>query len=51
MRQCRLWPNRLGRAGAVVEGVREEANTGALVVTVRSGWRGRDRCGLCRRRS
>jgi transposase len=33
----------------VVEGAREEPETGALVVTVRLGWRDRDRCGLCRR--
>jgi len=43
-------PTLLGLAGAVVEGAREEPETGALVVTVRLGWRDRDRCGLCRRR-
>ena len=50
MRQCRVWVKGLGLAGAVVEGAREEPETGALVVTVRLGWRDRDRCGLCRRR-
>jgi len=50
VRQCRVWAKGLGLAGAVVEEAREEPETGALVVTVRPGWRDRDRCGLCRRR-
>jgi transposase len=50
VRQCRVWAKGLGLATAVVEGAREEPETGALVVTVRLSWRDRDRCGLCRRR-
>ncbi len=52
MRGVRVWARVLGVEGAVVEDVRLEAHKGedVLVVTVRSGWRQRGRCGLCRRR-
>jgi hypothetical protein len=50
VRACRVWVKALGLAEGLVEGLREEAGTGAVVVTVQEGWRGRDRCGLCRRR-
>jgi hypothetical protein len=46
MRQTRVWARGLGLCGAVVEGLEVEARTGTLVVSVRVGWRDRDRCGI-----
>jgi len=52
VRGVRVWAGVLGVEGAVVKGVRleQEQALEVLVVTVRSGWRQRGRCGLCRRR-
>lgn len=49
MRCIRVWARLLGLHGAVVEGV-THTDTGGVVVSVRPGWRERDRCPLCRRR-
>lgn len=53
MRSIRLWAGLLGLDGTVVEDVEvNDAGEGVeLVVSVRPGWRSRDRCGLCGRRS
>ena len=50
MRGTRVWARLLGLARAVVEDVRI-GDEGEIVVAVRPGWRERDRCGVCRRRS
>lgn len=53
MRSIRVWARLLGLRDTVVEGVTvNDAGEGAeVVVEVRPGWRARDRCGLCGRRS
>ncbi|MGH2910064.1 MAG: helix-turn-helix domain-containing protein [Solirubrobacteraceae bacterium] len=50
MRGIRVWARLLGLRRAVVEDVRTDSE-GVVVVAVRPGWRERDRCGICRRRS
>ena len=50
MRGTRVWARLLGLARAVVEDVQVGAE-GEVVVSVRPGWRERDRCGICRCRS
>lgn len=50
MRSIRVWAGLLGLQGTVVEDV-TVSDEGGVVVAVRPGWRQRDRCGLCRRRS
>lgn len=50
MRATRVWARLLGLQRAVVEDVQIGVE-GEIVVAVRPGWRERDRCGLCRRRS
>lgn len=50
MRATRVWARLLGLQRAVVEDV-QIGDEGEIVVAVRPGWRERDRCGLCRRRS
>jgi transposase len=50
MRDIRVWARLVGLRRAVVEGVRI-GDEGEVVVAVRPGWRERDRCGICRRRS
>jgi hypothetical protein len=50
VRSIRVWAGLLGLQGTVVEDV-AVSNEGGVVVAVRPGWRQRDRCGLCRRRS
>ncbi len=50
MRGIRVWACLLGLQRAVVEDV-QIGGEGEMVVAVRPGWRERDRCGLCRRRS
>lgn len=50
MRGIRVWAGLLGLQRAVVEGVKIGAE-GEVVVAARPGWRERDRCGVCRRRS
>jgi len=47
----RVWARLLGVEQAIVEDVRFEEATGALVVSVRPRRRDRHRCGICRRRS
>src|SRR4051794_36651196 len=50
MRGIRVWARLLGLRRAVVEDVRT-GSEGELIVSARAGWRERDRCGVCRRRS
>ena len=50
MRGIRVWARLLGLQRAVVEDVGLGIE-GAVIVSVRPGWRERDRCGVCRRRS
>lgn len=50
MRGIRVWARLLGLRRAVVEDVRI-GSEGELIVSCRPGWRERDRCGVCRRRS
>ena len=50
MRGIRVWARLLGLRRAVVEDVRI-GSEGEVIVSVRPGWRERDRCGVCRRRS
>ena len=50
MRGTRVWACLLGLARAVVEDV-WIGEEGEVVVAARPGWRQRDRCGVCRRRS
>lgn len=50
MRGTRVWARLLGLARAVVEDV-WIGDEGEIVVAARPGWRERDRCGVCRRRS
>ncbi len=50
MRSTRVWARLLGLQRAVVEDVYCGIE-GEVVVAVRPGWRERDRCGICRRRS
>jgi len=50
MRGIRVWARLLGLRRAVVEDVRLGIE-GEVIVSVRPGWRERDRCGICRRRS
>lgn len=49
MRGIRVWARLLGLRRAVIEDVSLDGDR--LVVAVRPGWRERDRCGVCRRRS
>ncbi len=50
MRGTRVWARLLGLQRAVIEGV-WIGGEGEVVVCARPGWRERDRCGICRRRS
>jgi transposase len=50
VRGIRVWARLLGLQRAVVEDV-SIGDGGELVVAARPGWRERDRCGVCRRRS
>lgn len=50
MRGTRVWARLLGLQRAVVEDV-QIGDEGEIVVAARPGWRERDRCGICRRRS
>jgi transposase len=50
VRGTRVWARLLGLVGAVVEDV-QIGDEEAIVVAARPGWRERDRCGICRRRS
>jgi transposase len=50
MRGIRVWARLLGLRRAVVEDV-NVGYEGEVLVSVRPGWRERDRCGVCRRRS
>jgi transposase len=50
VRGIRLWARLVGLRRAVVEDVRMGIE-GEVIVSVRPGWRERDRCGICRRRS
>ena len=50
MRGIRVWARLVGLRRAVVEDVRI-GSEGEVIVSVRPGWRERDRCGVCRRRS
>jgi transposase len=50
VRDIRVWARLLGLRRAVVEDVRI-GSEGEVIVAVRPGWRERDRCGVCRRRS
>jgi transposase len=50
MRGVRVWARLLGLRRAVVEDVRT-GSEGEVIVSARPGWRERDRCGVCRRRS
>ncbi len=50
MRGARVWARLLGLQRAVIEGV-WIGGEGEVVVCARPGWRERDRCGICRRRS
>ncbi len=50
MRGIRVWARLLGLQRAVVEDV-TISSEGAVIVSARPGWRERDRCGICRRRS
>jgi transposase len=49
VRGIRVWAGLLGLQRAVVEDVRM-GSEGEVIVSVRPGWRERDRCGVCRRR-
>lgn len=49
MRSIRVWAGLLSLQRTVVEDV-TTGNEGEVVVSVRPGWRERDRCGVCRRR-
>ena len=52
MRNARLWARVLGvERTAVIEGVREDADVTAVVVSVRVSKGNRCRCARCRRRS
>ncbi len=50
MRGIRVWTRLLGLRRAVIEDVRV-GDEGEVVVAARPGWRERDRCGICCRRS
>jgi transposase len=50
VRGIRVWARLVGLRRAVVENVRIGIE-GEVIVSVRPGWRERDRCGVCRRRS
>jgi transposase len=50
VRGIRVWARLLGLRRAVIEDV-WIGEDGEVVVAVRPGWRERDRCGVCRRRS
>jgi transposase len=50
MRGIRVWARLLGLRRAVVEDVRQ-GSEGEVIVSARPGFRERDRCGVCRRRS
>ena len=50
MRGIRGWARLLGIQRAVVEDL-QIGDEGELVVAIRPGWRERDCCGVCRRRS
>jgi transposase len=50
VRSTRVWAGLLGLQRAVVEDV-TVGEEGEVIVAVRSDWRARDRCGVCRRRS
>jgi transposase len=50
MRGIRVWARLFGLRRAVVEDVRT-GSEGEVIVSARPGWRDRDRCGVCRRRS
>ena len=50
MRGTRVWARLLGLPRAVIEDV-WLGDEGEVVVAARPGWRERDRCGVCRRRS
>ena len=50
MRGIRVWARLLGLRRVVVEDVRM-GSEGEVIVSARPGWRERDRCGVCRRRS
>ena len=50
MRGTRVWARLLGLQRAVIKGV-WIGGEGEVVVCARPGWRERDRCGICRRRS
>ncbi len=50
VRGTRVWARLLGLQRSVVEDV-VIGTEGEVVVCVRPGWRERDRCGVCRRRS
>jgi transposase len=50
VRGIRVWARLVGLQRTVVEGVRI-GSEGEVIVSVRPGWRERDRCGVCRRRS
>ena len=49
MRGIRVWARLLGLQRAVVEDVRI-GSEGEVIVSVRPGFKERDRCGVCRRR-
>ncbi len=53
MRSIRVWARLLGLRGTVIEDVRvnDAGEEVEMVVSVRPGWRARDRCGICGRRS
>lgn len=52
MRNARLWARIVGvQNQAVVEGVREDTETGSIIVSVRPSKGNRSRCGVCGRRS
>jgi transposase len=50
VRGVRVWARLLGLQRTVVEDVMM-GSEGEVIVAVRPGWRERDRCGICRRRS
>jgi transposase len=49
VRSIRVWAGLLGLQRTVVEDV-TMGDEGEVIVSVRPGWRERDRCGVCRRR-
>ena len=53
MRSIRIWARLLGLCGTVIEDVtvNDAGEQVEVVVSVRPGWRERDRCGICGRRS